>query len=76
MIIGNCDYTFLVISAILALLLGIISLANSFLLAYNTYRSGVKGWKRIIERNGGKIYISSREERYTKAFVVEIHSEV
>jgi multisubunit Na+/H+ antiporter MnhG subunit len=47
MIIGNCDYTFLVISAILALLIGIVSLANSFLLAYNTYRSGVKGWKRI-----------------------------
>ncbi|MBP5178598.1 MAG: HAMP domain-containing histidine kinase [Lachnospiraceae bacterium] len=27
--------------------------------------------KRIIERNGGKIYISSREEGYTKAFVVQ-----
>ena len=28
--------------------------------------------KRIIERNGGKIYVSSREEGYTKAFVIEI----
>ncbi|MBP5532701.1 MAG: HAMP domain-containing histidine kinase [Lachnospiraceae bacterium] len=27
--------------------------------------------KRILERNGGKIYISSREEGYTKAFVVQ-----
>lgn len=27
--------------------------------------------KRIIERNGGKIYISSREDGYTKAFVVQ-----
>jgi len=28
--------------------------------------------KRIIERNGGKIYISSREEGYTKAFIIEL----
>ena len=47
MIIGNCNYAFLVISAILALLLGIVSLANSSLLAYNTNKSGAKGWKKI-----------------------------
>ena len=47
MIIGNCNYAFLVISAILALLLGIVSLANSLLLAYNTIKSKVKGWKKI-----------------------------
>lgn len=47
MIIGNCNYVFLVISAILALLLGIVSLANSLLLAYNTIKSKVKGWKKI-----------------------------
>ena len=47
MIIGNCNYVFLVISAILALLLGIVSLANSSLLAYNTNKSGAKGWKKI-----------------------------
>lgn len=28
--------------------------------------------KRIIERNGGKIYVSSREEGYTKGFIIEI----
>ena len=28
--------------------------------------------KRIIERNGGKIYISSKENEYTKAFVTEL----
>ena len=28
--------------------------------------------KRIIERNGGKIYISSSEEGYTKAFIIEL----
>ena len=28
--------------------------------------------KRIIERNGGKIYLSSREEGYTKGFIIEI----
>lgn len=28
--------------------------------------------KRIIERNGGKIYISSSEEGYTKAFLIEL----
>ena len=28
--------------------------------------------KRIIERNGGKIYLSSREEGYTKEFIIEI----
>ena len=28
--------------------------------------------KRIIERNGGKIYLSNKEEGYTKAFVIEI----
>ena len=47
MIIGNCNYAFLVISAILALLFGIVSLANSSLLAYNTNKSGAKGWKKI-----------------------------
>ena len=28
--------------------------------------------KRIIERNGGTIYVSSMEEGYTKAFVIEL----
>ena len=45
--IGNRNYIFLVISAILALMLGIVSLANSALLAYNTHKSGVKGFKKI-----------------------------
>ena len=28
--------------------------------------------KRIIERNGGKIYVSSKEDGYTKAFVIGV----
>ena len=47
LIVGNRNYIFLVISAILALLLGIVSLANSALLAYNTHKSGAKGFKMI-----------------------------
>ena len=47
MIIGNCNYIFLVISAILVLLLGIVSIANNMFLAYNTNKSGAKGLKMI-----------------------------
>ena len=47
LVVGNQNHIFLVISAILALLLGIVSLAISVLLAYNTHKSGVTGWKMI-----------------------------
>ena len=47
MVVGNQNYVFLVISAILAMLLGIVSLANNLILAYNTYKSNVKGLKKI-----------------------------
>ena len=47
--VGNQNYIFLAISAIMALVLGIVSLANSVLLAYNTHKSGVKGLKKITQ---------------------------
>lgn len=47
--VGNQNYIFLAISAIMALVLGIVSLANSVLLAYNTHKSGVKGVKKITQ---------------------------
>ena len=45
--IGNTNYEFLVVSAILAAVLGILSLANGAVLCYNTIKSDIKTGTKI-----------------------------
>ena len=72
MIVGNCDHTFLVISAILSLLLGIVSLANSIILAYNTYRSDIKIRKKNPEGIKVKVSMEKAHNNPDKKIVIKI----